>query len=83
MSVLPIIVFVEDDDAIQLVVEEALEEGGFEISVVATGEEAAVSHLQGGLITYRTLVIDVNLLGRFDAWQVASLPRNASSARHD
>lgn len=76
MSELPIVLVVEDDEAIQLLAEDALQEGGFEIAVAATGEEA-VTLLQGGVIKYRALVVDINLLGKIDGWQVARAARKA------
>jgi len=36
----PVIVVVEDDDAVQGFVEEALVDGGFEPAIAASGEEA-------------------------------------------
>nr|WP_246570818.1 response regulator [Bradyrhizobium liaoningense] len=65
---------IEDDDAIQAIVEDALSEGGFQIATVKTGEEA-VTLLKGGLVPYRALVTDVNLLGRLDGWEVARAAR--------
>ena len=71
---LPTILVIEDEDTIQLVVEDALTEGGFQIATVKTGEEA-VTLLKGGLTPYRALVTDVNLLGRLDGWEVARAAR--------
>nr|WP_249786654.1 response regulator [Bradyrhizobium sp. NBAIM16] len=65
---------IEDDDAIQAIVEDVLAEGGFQIATVKTGEEA-VTLLKGGLMPYRALVTDVNLLGRLDGWEVARAAR--------
>jgi CheY-like chemotaxis protein len=70
---LPTILLIEDEDTIQLIVEEALSEGGFQIATVKTGEEA-VTLLKGGQ-PYRALVTDVNLLGRLDGWEVARAAR--------
>jgi DNA-binding response OmpR family regulator len=70
----PIILVIEDDDAIQAIVEDALTEGGFEIATVKTGEEASTL-LKGRLRPYRALVTDVNLLGRLDGWEVARAAR--------
>src|SRR6185312_10241510 len=41
LSELPVILVVEDDQAIQGVVEDTLSEGGFEVAIAASGEEAA------------------------------------------
>lgn len=40
MSEAPIILIVEDDEAIQTVIEDALTDGGFEPAIARTGEEA-------------------------------------------
>jgi DNA-binding response OmpR family regulator len=71
---LPTILVIEDDGAIQGIVEEALNEGGFETAIAATGEEA-ITLLKGKQIKYRALVTDGNLLGRLDGWQVARAAR--------
>jgi DNA-binding response OmpR family regulator len=60
MQSLPIVLIVEDDHLIQSVVEEALTEGGFEI-VVASSEEQAIELLDSADIKCRALVIDINL----------------------
>jgi DNA-binding response OmpR family regulator len=71
---LPIILVVEDDDAVQRLVEEALVDGGFQPAIAASGEEA-VTLLMGRLTKYRALVTDVNLLGTMDGWEVAKRAR--------
>jgi DNA-binding response OmpR family regulator len=80
MQGLPTILVVEDDHLIQSVVEEALKEGGFEIVVASTAEDAAelLDSAQG---KYRALVTDINLgrNGR-DGWEVARRARE--SIRH-
>lgn len=78
MTEMPSILVVEDDDAIQSLVEDALNEGGFEAAVASTGEEA-VTLLKGGLVTYRGLVTDISLLGRFNGWEVARAAREVDS----
>ena len=74
MEELPIILVVEDDDAVQRLVEEALVDGGFQPAIAASGEEA-VTLLMGRLTKYRALVTDVNLLGTMDGWEVAKRAR--------
>ena len=69
-----VILVVEDEQAIQTIVDEALTEGGFESAVAASGEEA-VTLLKGGLIKYRALVTDIGLRGRIDGWEVAQQAR--------
>ena len=68
-----VILVVEDDHAIQSVVEEALTDGGFEPAIAASGEEA-VTLLKGGLTKYRALVTDINLRGTM-GWEVAKVAR--------
>ena len=74
MGDLPTILVIEDDDLVQGMVEEALTEGGFEVAIAATGEEA-ITLLKGKQTEYRALVTDINLLGRLDGWAVARAAR--------
>ena len=74
MEELPVIMVVEDDDAVQGFVEEALVDGGFEPAIAASGEEA-VTLLKGGSIKYRALVTDINLRGTMAGWEVAKVAR--------
>ena len=71
---LPIILVVEDDNAIQTVVEGALTDGGFEPAIAPSGEEA-VTLLQGLKTNYRALVTDISLRGTMDGWEVAKHAR--------
>lgn len=70
----PVILVVEDDDAIQGIVEDALSEGGFETAIAASGEEA-LTLLKGMKRTYRALVTDISLRGKIDGWEVAKHAR--------
>lgn len=70
----PVILVIEDDDAIQTVVEAALAEAGFEPAIAPSGEEA-VTLLQGMKQAYRALVIDIGLRGRMNGWEVARQAR--------
>ena len=74
-----VILVIEDDQAIQTIVDEALTEGGFEPAIAASGEEA-VTLLKGGLIKYRALVTDIGLRGRIDGWEVAQQAREIDPA---
>jgi DNA-binding response OmpR family regulator len=68
---LPIILVVEDDQLLQSFVEEALTDGGFEIVIAASGENA-VELLNSADGKYRALVTDVNLgRDRMNGWNVA------------
>jgi DNA-binding NtrC family response regulator len=71
---LPVILIVEDEEAIQSLVEEALSDGGFEPAVAASGEEA-VTLLKGRTSECRALVTDINLRGKMDRWEVAQQAR--------
>lgn len=71
MNELPAILVVEDDHLIQSVVEEALKEGGFEITVASSARQA-VELLDGAGGKYRALVTDINLgRGTVDGWEIA------------
>ena len=70
----PVILVIEDEEGIQSLVEDALEEGGFEPAIAASGEEA-VTLLKGRINNYRALVTDISLRGRIDGWEVAQQAR--------
>ena len=74
-----VILIVEDDLQVQTVVEDALTEGGFEPAIAPSGEEA-VTLLRGNKGTYRAVVVDVNLRGRMDGWEVARQAREIDPA---
>ena len=74
-----VILVIEDDQAIQTIVDEALTEGGFEPAIAASGEEA-VTLLKGGLIKYRALVTDIGLRRQIDGWEVAQQAREIDPA---
>ena len=76
---LPIVLVVEDDEAIQSLVEDALREGGFEPAIAPTAEEA-VALLKGKVANYRALVTDINLKGRMNGWEVAKRAREIDPA---
>ena len=71
---LPVILVVEDDHVVQSLVEESLSEGGFDLAIAASGEEA-VTLLKGRTTEYRALVTDINLRGRINGWEVAKQAR--------
>ncbi|MCK1665572.1 response regulator [Bradyrhizobium sp. 153] len=74
----PIILVIEDDEAIQALLEDALTEGGFETAFVTSGEEA-VTLLKRGIVAYLAVVTDINLMGRFNGWEVARTAREVNS----
>ena len=71
---LPTILVVEDDQLVQGMVEESLADGGFDVAIAASGEEA-VALLKTKATSYRALVTDINLPGRVDGWEIARLAR--------
>jgi DNA-binding response OmpR family regulator len=75
----PVILVVEDDPPIQIIVQDALADGGFEPAITASGEEA-VTLLTGHKGKYHGLVIDITLLGRLDGWEVAKRAREIDPA---
>lgn len=79
LNEMPVILVVEDDQSIQIMIEDALTEGGFESAIAASGEEG-ITLLQGNKGKYRALVTDINLLGRFDGWEVARRAREIDPA---
>jgi len=74
-----VILVIEDDPPIQVVVEDALSDGGFEPAIAPSGEEA-VTLLKGHKGKYRALVTDINLVGRMDGWEVARAAREIDPA---
>jgi CheY-like chemotaxis protein len=76
---LVVILVVEDDQAIQSVIEEALSDGGFEITIAASGEQA-IELLSAASPQFRAVVTDINLgQNRMDGWDVARHARESKS----
>jgi CheY-like chemotaxis protein len=74
-----VILVVEDDPAVQVLIEETLRDAGYEPSFVASGEEA-VTLLKGNREHYRALVSDINLKGSMLGWEVARHAREIDPA---
>jgi CheY-like chemotaxis protein len=70
----PVVLVVEDDDLLQILVEAALSDGGFETAIAPSGEEAVIL-LDGQKGKYRALVTDINLRGKMEGWEVAQRAR--------
>ena len=66
----PIILVIEDDRDLQMMVEDALRDGGYEPAISGSGEEA-LTLLKAFRTKYSALVTDIRLLGRLDGWRVA------------
>ena len=62
MESVPVILVVEDEEPLQQIVHDALEEGGFDLTTVASGQEA-VAMIESGVVKYSALVTDINLKG--------------------
>jgi CheY-like chemotaxis protein len=71
---LPSILVVEDDALIQGLVEVTLGDGGFDVAIVASGEEA-LTLLTAHNGKHRALVTDVQLKGTLNGWEVAQRVR--------
>jgi DNA-binding response OmpR family regulator len=75
-----VLVFVvEDEEAIQHLLGEALTEGGFAVSLASNGEEA-MAMLEAAVATFAALITDVNLPGKFTGWEVAARGREINGA---
>ena len=71
----PIILVVEDDPFVRAIVEETLTDGGFEIAMVSSGENA-IDLLEVQQVKYGAVVTDINLgRDRRDGWDVARRAR--------
>jgi DNA-binding response OmpR family regulator len=80
MADLPEILVVEDDQAIQSLVVEALSDGGFEPAIADSGE-MALALINRRESKYRMLVIDIKLgKDRIQGWDVARRARAIKSA---
>ena len=80
MGNVPIVLVVEDEEPLQEIVHDALEEeGGFDLTTVASGGEA-VAMIESGVVKYSALVTDINLKGPMKGWEVARLIRQIDPA---
>lgn len=76
---LPTILLVEDDQLIQAMVEEALTEGGFQVAIAASVEEA-VALLKGDKPALRALATDIHLGGKMSGWDIGRIAREIEPA---
>src|SRR6185295_5781585 len=75
---LAVILVVEDDPLVQAIVEEALSDGGFEILIASSGENA-VELLGSADARFRGLVTDIDLgRDKLDGWEVARRAREVN-----
>jgi len=75
---LPVILVVEDDPIIQNLINDSLGDGGFDVDIASSGEEA-VTLLAADKKAYRALVTDINLLGKLDGWEVSRRAREMNA----
>src|SRR3569833_1703844 len=73
-TAIPLILVIEDDEPIQAIIEDALEEAGFEPAIAPSGEKA-LTLLKGMTSAYRVIVTDIRLRGKLDGWVVAKQAR--------
>ncbi len=74
MESVPVVLVVEDEEPLQEIVHDALKEGGFDLTTVASGREA-VAMIESGVVSYSALVADVNIRGPMKGWEIARLVR--------
>jgi DNA-binding NtrC family response regulator len=65
---------VEDEAILQVMLEDALKEGGFDITVTSKGHEAILI-LERPNAAYRALITDVTLADKTSGWEVAKRAR--------
>ena len=75
----PVVLVVEDEEPLQEIVHDALKEGGFDLTTVASGEEA-VAMIESGVVKYSALVTDINVKGPMKGWEIARLVRQIDPA---
>lgn len=74
-----LVLIAEDEAEIRDILQDSFEEGGFDVHVVSTGEEA-IAALDEQDDALRAVVTDINLGGKATGWDVA---RHARKARPD
>ena len=79
MESVPVILVVEDEETLQEIVHEALKDGGFDLTTVASGQDA-VAMIESGVVKYSALVTDINVKGPMKGWEVARLVRQIDPA---
>jgi len=79
LAEVPVVLVVEDDQPLQDIIHDALKDGGFDLLITASGEEA-LTLLGSGVFKCSALVTDINLKGRMDGWEVARQSREINSA---
>jgi len=67
------VLFVEDEPLIVTLVEEALREGGFGVTVALDGPAAQAELMSG--VEFQGLVLDINFPGPLNGWDLARMAR--------
>lgn len=67
------VLVVEDEPLLQGLAEDALADGGFQVEIAASAEDAM--ELLRGKTSYCALVSDIHLGGKLDGWEVAKVAR--------
>ncbi len=70
MTKLVLVFVVEDQAHVQFVLEDALTEGGFAVTLASSGEDA-IAMLDKEGADYRALITDIDLGGKLTGWEVA------------
>jgi DNA-binding response OmpR family regulator len=65
---------VEDDPLLPAIVEESLSDGGFQVKVVGSGEEA-LALLKDETTSFDALVTDIHLIGKVEGWEIGRSAR--------
>ena len=79
MEGVPVVLVAEDEEPLQEIVHDALKEGGFDLTTVASGQEA-VAMIESGVVKYSLLVTDVDLKEPMKGWEIARLIRQIDPA---
>jgi CheY-like chemotaxis protein len=75
----PVVLVVEHEEPLQEIVHDALKEGDFDLTTVASGREA-IAMIESGVVKSSALVADVNLKGPMKGWEIARLIRQIDPA---
>lgn len=73
------VLVVEDEDLLQVVLQDVLKGGGFDVLIVASAQEA-LALLQSGVVRYSALVTDITLKDGVNGWEVARKAREVDPA---
>ena len=71
---MPVVLVVENEALLQPVLHDALKDGGFDVVMTASGEQA-LTLLKSGVVKYSAIATDVNLDGEATGWEVAKQAR--------